>query len=282
MKSRISAIGELGLLRPEDVSGALEELELRARDPSREQLGVAGRDHPILGPVQHQRRHGDPPKPVEGVPPSHRLPLSPLPAWMVGLGGRDATILGHHIGTHLGEAGRVEGAPRLALRDGPVDDLDRMRRTRMRPREDQRPDAVGMRERDLLRHHAAERLTVDVCPLDAELVEDGEHVLDEGRHRARSGRVVARTVASVIDSDDPELAGERRDAPPPPGDVGTDALEQGEHRGTRTAEELVVDPAAVRPNERRHRSASWSRSSWLSAAARPPPPACGSRSRGVR
>ncbi len=196
---------------------------------------LPGAIDPILGPVQHQRRHGDPRESVEGVPASASPPIvAAARARCVGLGGRDATILGHHIGMRLGEAGRVESAPRLALRDGPVDDLDRMRRTGMRPREDQRPDAVGVRERHLLRHHAAERLTVDVCALDAELVEDGEHVLDEGRHRARSGRVVARTVASVIDRDDPELAGERRDAPPPPGDVGTDALEQGEHRGTRT------------------------------------------------
>ena len=180
-----------------------------------------------------------------------------------------------------GSPARRERA-RLALRDGSVGDRARMRRTGIRPGEHQGPDAVGMRERHLLRHHAAERLTVDVCALDAELVEDPERVLDEGRHRARSGRIVARTVASVIDRDDPELAGERRDAPPPPGDIGTDALQQGEHRRTRIAEERVVDPAAVRPNERRHRPASSSRSSWLSAAARRPPPACGSRSRDVR
>src|SRR6476469_5233811 len=240
------AIDELWPLRPEDVSGPFEEPELRTRDPTREQLGVARRDDPILGPVQHQRRHGDLRESVERVPRLHRLPLSPLPAWMVGLGGRDTSILAHHIGMRLEEAGRVESAPRLSLRDGPVGDRDRMRRTGMRPREFERPDAVGVLERGLLRHHAAERLTaerltVDVCALDVELVEDGERVLDEGRHRARSGRVVARTVASVIDRDDPELTGEFWDAPPPPGDVGADALQQSEHRGTRIAEELVVD-----------------------------------------
>jgi hypothetical protein len=72
----------------------------------------------------------------------------------------------------FGEAGPVESAPRLALRDGSVDDRDGMRRTGMRPGEHHRPEAIAMRERRLLRHHAAERLTVDVCALDAELVDD--------------------------------------------------------------------------------------------------------------
>src|SRR5438552_16026303 len=52
-----------------------------------EQLGVPGLDHPILGPVQHQRRRGDLREAAEGVPRLPRPPLSPLPAYTVRLGG---------------------------------------------------------------------------------------------------------------------------------------------------------------------------------------------------
>src|SRR4029077_9129179 len=51
--------GAPGLLPPEEVPDALEDLQLGAGDQRGDQLAVGDRDHPVLGTVDDQGRRGD-------------------------------------------------------------------------------------------------------------------------------------------------------------------------------------------------------------------------------
>jgi len=109
-----------------------------------------------------------------------------------------------------------------------------------------------VRERELLGDHAPERLPVDVRAGKLELVQERDGVLDEGRHRHRLIRRVGAAVPAEVECHDEQLAREVGDVPSPPRDVAAHALQQDDGRVRRIAVGLVVQPAAVGPDEPRH------------------------------
>jgi hypothetical protein len=90
-----------------------------------------------------------------------------------------------------------------------------------------------------------------VRAISVECIQHRDRVSDERRHRARFRRLVALTVATVVDRDDTELGRERRDVPAPRRDRVAGPLEDHERRSIAIAGQLIVDPAAVRAGERR-------------------------------
>src|SRR5205085_7621663 len=67
--------GPLGLLPPEEVPDALEDLQLGGGDQRGDQLAVGDRDHLVLGAVDDQGRRGDLGQARLGVVAADRLDL---------------------------------------------------------------------------------------------------------------------------------------------------------------------------------------------------------------
>ena len=92
------------------------------------------------------------------------------------------------------QVGRLAEQP-----DGHLGHRERVRAARRRASEDELLDTVGVRDRELLRDHAAEARADDVRPLEPGRVEHRNGVLRELRDGVRPRRHVALTDAAVVE-----------------------------------------------------------------------------------
>src|ERR1041385_512200 len=109
-----------------------------------------------------------------------------------------------------------------------------------------------MRQRELLRHHAAERLAVEVRRRNAEMIKEAHSVVDEREHRHGLVRRIRASVSSEVERDDVAPFGERPDVPPPSGDVAAQTLQQEQRDPPGRSVKLEIQPASVRGVDIRH------------------------------
>jgi hypothetical protein len=209
------------VLPEEKVAAALEELQAHVRDPLGEQRRVAGVHDRILRAGEDERRRLDQADAVERVERRSRSRLR-RPG-LEGLRGRLA--VNENPLDDRGIGVRCEGvldelAQRRTARHQPHRLLGHRvgaRAAGCRGRQHEPVDALGCRERELLRDHPAEARPDDVRPLHLGLVEHLQCVGGEPGCRVRPRRSVARTDAAVVVEDHVERARERLEhgLPPP-------------------------------------------------------------------
>src|SRR5205823_1423364 len=123
---------------------------------------------------------------------------------------------------------------------------------RARGSQDQRANPARVSQRELLRHHPAEGLPVDVGLSRAEMVQESRGVVDERGHRFGLIGLVRPAVAPEVESDHLMALGEARDVATPSGDVPAQPLQEEQRGPVGRAAELEVQTAPVGTFDVRH------------------------------
>src|SRR5208283_5018019 len=199
-----------GLVGEKQVTGVIEQNELCAWDPFRDQLSVAGRHESIRFSVDYERRRGDLRQSAVAFPHQDRLHLRDVAFGRGEPGFTHSDILLDP----LSRRGRIvdvgkDGVARLlwrhAARQQYLDHLalraHRLRSTGCGAAQNQPTRSGWILRRELLGDHSAHRDAEKVGTGNARSIENRRCVRCHGPNRIRSGRNVAASHASIVERD---------------------------------------------------------------------------------